>query len=136
MGVRMRYVVKFCLVGLALSWPFNSLASDLPAREVTVFLVTGYDYQVGPSGENPPIGRSLCATRCNAFSSDHQNYTDAGGWRMIKTASAEKITVELNNPFLDGSCVCTADRYKVIVNELYPDRSVLGDIKEDPVMNK
>lgn len=99
-----------------------------PEREVTVFLVTEYAYLPGASGEHAEIGQSLCATRCNAFSSDYINYTEAGGWRMIKMATAEKIKVDPNNPFLDGQCLCTADRYKVVVNDVsYPDRNVLGE---------
>ena len=109
---------------------FSAYAAEVPEREVTAFLVTGYAYEAGPSGDVPKIARSLCATRCNAFSSDYLNYTEAGGWRMTRVATSEKIRVELNNPFLDGNCLCTADRYKVVVNELsYPDRSVLGEIK-------
>ncbi len=117
----------------------SGFAADQPERELTIFLVTDYAYVPGPSGENPLQGRSLCATRCTAFSSDYQNYTDAGGWRMIKLASHEKISVDLNNPFLDGSCLCTADRYKVKINELsFSGKSVLdkGDGRGDAPRKK
>ncbi len=120
------------LASLLLAFPL--FAAEQPERELTIFLVTGYAYQPGPSGENPSLGRSLCVTRCNAFSSDYQNYTEAGGWRIIKLASDEKITVALNNPFLDGSCLCTADRYQIKVNELsYFGESVLDQGSEGRV---
>lgn len=113
---------------LLLLLPMVALAVDKPEREVQAYVVKGYDYVPGPTGDTPEIGKSLCATRCNAFSSDYLNYTQAGGWRMVKTVEDEKVVVDLNNPFVDGHCLCTADRYQVVVNELsYPDINVLGE---------
>ncbi len=121
------YKLQVTLV-LLLLLPMVAFAADKAEREVQVHVVTGYDYVPGPSGEVPEIGKSLCATRCNAFSSDYLNYTSAGGWRMLKTVEDEKVIVDLNNPFVDGHCICTADRYQVIVNELsYPDINVMGE---------
>lgn len=115
-------------VVLLLLLPCQVQAADKPERVVTAFLVTAYAYDPGSSGGNPEQGKSLCATRCNAFSSDYLNYSEAGGWRIIKTASQEQLRLALNNPFLDGDCICTADRYEIRINELsYPDRNVMGE---------
>ncbi len=103
-------------------------AAKTPERVVTAFLVTAYDYDPGGSGSDIDMGRSICATQCNAFSTDYLNYSEAGGWRIIKTASQEQLRLEIKNPFLEGDCLCTADRYEIRINELsYPDRNVLGE---------
>jgi len=97
-------------------------ADDAPAAQdemVTVFIVNEYRYEPGASGGDPDIGQSLCGTRCNALSVDYLNYVTPGGWRMIKIAGNRELVVELNNPFLDGKCICVADEYQVKVNDLY-----------------
>ncbi len=103
-------------------------ATESPERVVTAFLVTAYDYDPGASGGDIEMGRSICATQCNAFSTDYLNYSEAGGWRIIKMASQEQLRLEIKNPFMDGDCLCTADRYEIRINELsYPDRNILGE---------
>ncbi|MCF6178955.1 MAG: hypothetical protein L3J63_06135 [Geopsychrobacter sp.] len=114
------------LIVLLLLIGTNASAAAKPAAEATIYQVTGYAYDPGESGGDIAVGRVLCATRCNAFSSDYRNYTEAGGWRVIKIASDQEVRVDIDNPFIEGHCLCTADQYKVIVNSVsFPDRTVL-----------
>ncbi|MBU0480058.1 MAG: hypothetical protein KKG47_03035 [Proteobacteria bacterium] len=96
--------------------------ADAPAGQdetEKVFIVSGYRYEPGGDVKQTDVGQSLCGTRCNALSVDYLNYTEPGGWRMIKVADKRELTVDLNNPFLAGECICVADEYIVKVNELY-----------------
>lgn len=86
--------------------------------EERFFIVREYRYDPGTTAGDPDFGMSLCATRCNALSEDYLNYTAPGGWRVIKVASGRKLTVELNNPFLGGHCICVADEYLVKADDL------------------
>jgi len=100
----------------------TAAAEDAPAAEdemVKVFIVSEYRYEPGPSGGDLDIGQSLCGTRCNALSVDYLNYVAPGGWRLIKIAGNQQLLVNLNNPFLDGKCICVGDEYQVKVNDLY-----------------
>jgi hypothetical protein len=84
-----------------------------------IYIVNEYRYEPGNAGGNADIGQALCGTRCNALSADYQNYLKPPGWRIIRTASSKEVEVDLNNPFIDGHCICIADEYVVRVNELY-----------------
>ena len=84
-----------------------------------IFLVNAYRYEPGDSGGNVDIGQSLCGTRCNALSADYENYLRPPGWRIIRIAKDKEVTVDLDNPFIGGHCICIADEYIVKVNELY-----------------
>ncbi|MCK9296802.1 MAG: hypothetical protein M0P70_17190 [Desulfobulbaceae bacterium] len=97
-------------------------AEDAPAAQgdvVKVYIVNEYRYEPGPSGAHADIGQSLCGTRCNALSVDYLNYVEPGGWRLIKISGNQQLLVDLNNPSLDGKCICIADEYRVKVNDLY-----------------
>ncbi|MEW6521544.1 MAG: hypothetical protein AB1461_19270 [Thermodesulfobacteriota bacterium] len=94
-------------------------ASAAQDEMVKVYIVNEYRYEPGPSGENADIGQSLCGTRCNALSVDYLNYVTPGGWRLIKVGGNQQLLISLNNPFLDGKCICVADEYLVKVNDLY-----------------
>jgi hypothetical protein len=111
-----------------------SVADEVPAAEDTVptndtpatdnnkeiiYIVNEYRYEPGESGGDHDIGQALCGTRCNALSVDYLNYLKPPGWRIIRTASNKEVTVDLDNPFLDGRCICVADEYVVKVNKLY-----------------
>lgn len=93
------------------------LAVVAEGGEERIFLVKDYRYLPGPAGE-VATGQSLCGTRCNALSTDYLNYIEPGGWRLIKVAGDRELILELNNPFMDGRCVCVADEYQVLVDEL------------------
>jgi hypothetical protein len=84
-----------------------------------IFLVNEYRYEPGTAGDNADTGQALCGTRCNALSVDYRNYLGPPGWRIIRIAKNKEVTVDLNNPYLDGSCICVADEYIVRVNKLY-----------------
>jgi hypothetical protein len=84
-----------------------------------IYIVNAYRYEPDSSGKDSDIGQALCGTRCNALSVDYQNYLKPPGWRIIRTASNKEVAVDLNNPFIDGRCICIADEYIVRVNELY-----------------
>jgi len=61
----------------------------------------------------------MCGTRCNAISVDYLNYTMPGGWRMLLVAGNRELTIDLDNPFMGGTCVCIADEYLIVTNEIY-----------------
>ena len=97
------------LGGLAL--PLAGGAAE-PER---VFLTYGYRYQ--PATEPPDeatadIGLALCGTRCNALSGIYESYLMSPGWRMVQVEGVNERVVDLDNPFLDGKCVCTGEEYE------------------------
>lgn len=92
-------------------------AAEEPPEKI--FIVNGYNYLPGISGRDLDLGHALCGTRCNALAADYRNYIEPRGWRIIKVASDKEMPVDLNNPFMDGSCICVVDEYVVKVNELY-----------------
>jgi hypothetical protein len=89
-----------------------------PLKE-RVFVVKDYRYEPGTAGEDLDLGQSLCGTRCNALSIDYLNITMPGGWRMTRVASDRNLTVPLDNPFMEGMCICVVDEYLVKVHDLY-----------------
>lgn len=86
------------------------------AEPKTLFVTHGYRY-VPASGSsdaaNAEIGMALCGARCNALSADYQSYEMTMDWRLTKVGGAVERVVDLGNPFLDGTCVCTGDEYRV-----------------------
>ncbi len=82
-----------------------------------VFIVSGYRFEPGPSGGDEDTGHALCGIRCNALSIDYRNIIDPGGWRFIKVATDKDVRVDLDNPFMDGHCVCTVDEFVVQIND-------------------
>lgn len=92
-------------------------AAPVGAEGERVFIVKDYRFLPGKNGDEA-AGLSLCGTRCNALSVDYLNYTEPGGWRLIKVADDRELIVDLNNPFMDGRCLCLADEYEVRVDEL------------------
>ncbi len=99
------------------------LAAGVQAGEETklegehVFIVNDARYEPGDSGGDPDTGHALCGTRCNALSVDYRNFIDPGGWRFVKIADNRDLNLDLDNPFLEGQCVCTVDEYVVLVND-------------------
>lgn len=101
----------FLLVALGW-WPCSVAAEPVVGKKA--FMVNDYRYE--PPHEvtgNLDIGLSLCGTRCNALSENFASYIKPGGWRLIKVTSNVVVTVELNNPFLAGQCVCVGDEYLI-----------------------
>ena len=82
-----------------------------------VFMVNSYRYQPGDSGGDPDTGHALCGNRCYALSVDYRNLLEPMGWRIIKVASDKEVTVDLENPFIGGQCVCIADEFVIQLNE-------------------
>jgi hypothetical protein len=117
MMTMMRYAVLLLLF-IAYSQPLAVSAQNARPSEERVYIVKSYRYDPGSSAGNPETGQSLCGTRCNALSADYLNFTEPGGWRVIKVASDRELTVDLNNPFMSGRCICIADEYLVKIDDL------------------
>lgn len=83
-----------------------------------LYIVTDYRYLPGKAKSDPVMGQSLCGTRCNALSTNYLNIVEPGGWRLIKISDGRALTVPLNNPFMDGDCICVVDEYTVMVDRL------------------
>jgi len=99
--------------------PLSVHAQSAQGEDHRVIIVKDYRYEPGEHvPANPEAGQSLCGTRCNALSADYLNYTEPGGWRLIKVVSDRELTVELNNPFMSGHCICIADEYEVKIDDL------------------
>ena len=106
------------LIALSLSMVLMATSSlaikpKLPTdkEDTQAWVVNDYRYVQGTSKDDPVMGLSLCSTRCNAKTTDYRNVIDPGGWEYIKVAENKELTVELNNPFIGGHCVCIADEY-------------------------
>ena len=114
---------KLFVLSVLMSLPICAgAAEDTPAvqkQPENVFIVSEYRFEPAGEGKNSDVGQSLCGTRCNSMSVDYLNYTEPGGWRLIKVADNREVRVDLKNPFLAGTCVCVVDEYEVKVNELY-----------------
>jgi len=91
----------------------------LPAAAVEmghVFFASGYRYAPAAQEVDPAkaeIGMALCGTRCNALSGDYWSYMETMTWRLTKVEGVTERVVELNNPFLNGRCVCTGEEFRV-----------------------
>jgi len=90
-----------------------------PASVEYIYIVNRYEYKVPAGGERRAHGQAVCGTRCNALSADYRNYLDPDGWRLERVASNEPLVVKLPVSSFRGTCTCYADKYRVIVNELY-----------------
>jgi len=91
-----------------------------------IFLTYGYRYIPGSQAVDEAaadIGLALCGTRCNALAADYQSYLMTMGWRLLKVEGVTERVVALNNPFLDGQCVCTGEEYQVDYFTNRPTRS-------------
>jgi len=82
------------------------------------YIVNDYRFEPGAATKDAVLGQSICGTRCNALTRNYLNYTVPGGWRVIKTASNQELKVQLDRPRIAGECICIADEYLVIVDEL------------------
>lgn len=114
------------LLAALLHQPLAVLAEDSPAAE-EVYVVKDYRYEPGGSGGDPDTGHALCATRCNALSFDYQDYLMPGGWELIKISTNRDMRIPLNNPFMEGDCICTVDDYVVKVNNRNRPKSPEND---------
>lgn len=95
---------------------FPAFAEDVkdPEGEIA-YVINDYRYVSAETGGDPDSGHALCGTRCNALSIDYLNYMMVGGWELRRVAINREITIPLDNPFLKGNCICTADEYLVKV---------------------
>ena len=106
---RLGWLVALCAAALAVG------AGAAFAQKERVFIADGHRY-VPEEGQpvdaqQREIGQGLCGIRCNALSGYYDSYMMSPGWRLILVASKQERTVELNNPFLRGQCICTGDEY-------------------------
>jgi len=92
-------------------------ATDLQPGDQQAWVVNDYRYEPGSDKDDPNIGLSMCSTRCNAMSLDYRTVIDPGGYRLIRIGENRELTVELNNDFIGGHCICVADEYIVRLNE-------------------
>lgn len=102
--------------------PLSAGAQDDPALADRIYIVTDYRYVAEGQKEASDIGQSLCGTRCNTLSADYLNYLEPGGWRLIKVTSNKELNIDLSNPFKTGKCICTADEYIAIIDNLNKPR--------------
>jgi len=96
-------------------------AASAAERPEKVYVVNDYRYVPANETDDRDIGLSLCGTRCNALTTDYLNITDVGGWQLMKGAVNTEVTVELNNPFIKGQCICIADEYLVKIDDRYSE---------------
>ena len=94
-------------------------AEAVKAPPEKIYIVNDYRYEPGSSSQDDDLGHALCGTRCNALATDYRNFIEPPGWRIIRIAADKEMPVDLNNPFMDGHCICVVDEYVVKVNELY-----------------
>lgn len=79
----------------------------------TIFYTDEYYFDRSSNPDAPEIAQSLCGTRCNALSGSYDSYLSPGGWRLIQVGRPVKKVVDLDNPFLQGKCVCVGRVYRV-----------------------
>ena len=97
----------------------GALLLAVPAAAVEVepiFVADGYRYVSGSTAADQTkadLGLALCGTRCNALSGNYDSFLETMNYRLTKVADVTERVVELNNPFLDGRCVCTGTEYRV-----------------------
>ena len=116
--VRCIYGVLPVLLTVCLTLP--AVAEDqAPEPEEHVLVLKEYRYVAVPGGGDELTGFMLCKNRCHALSVDYLNYTTPGGWYLQRVADNKEVTVDLDNPFMKGQCVCVADEFVVKVNDLY-----------------
>lgn len=80
------------------------------------YVVNDYRYLPDAGQPDTDVGHALCATRCNAMSFDFADYLMAQPHEIRRLAVGRELTVPLDNPFLAGRCVCTADAYLIAPN--------------------
>ena len=116
-------VISFALSALCfLLFALTASAEDLNQgknTEDTIYIVHESRYKPAGAADDSDIGVALCGTQCNALSSNYLNITEAGGWQLIRVANNIELTVELDNPFIGGDCVCLADEYRVEKDDRY-----------------
>jgi hypothetical protein len=113
----MRYLFPVLLLVSALLPP-AAAAKEPAAPEERLYIAKQHRYIAGGPTDDRDMGHSLCGTRCSGLSVDYLNYTEPGGWRLIKVASGQELTVPLNNPFMGGDCICIVDEYVLKIDEL------------------
>lgn len=91
-------------------------AEEPGAGGETRYIVNDYRYDPAGSGGNPDTGHALCASRCNALAFDYADYVMADAREVQRVAAGRDITLPLNNPFMQGNCICTVDEYRITVN--------------------
>lgn len=109
--------VSACLLGFLLT----VTAASAAVQPEKVYIMNDYRYIPADATDDSDIGLTLCGTRCNALSTDYQNITDVGGWQLLKTASDRELTMELNSPFIKGTCVCVADEYLIKTDDRFSE---------------
>jgi len=114
-GGKMKYLALLLLVALNPANPVAGVEDMSPQKgKEKAFMVREYRYEP-PEGEegNRDIGQSLCGTRCNALSDIFGSYLKPRNWRLVKIAGDVEQSVELDNPFLKGKCICVGDEYRI-----------------------
>lgn len=116
---RLQIFNSMLIIFLFLSVPVVAQEAEMSksTSEQQAWIVNDYRYIPDSPQDDPDLGLSLCSTRCNAMTSDYRNVIDPGGWILTRVAENKELTVELNNPFIGGHCICVADEYIVTYNE-------------------
>jgi hypothetical protein len=82
----------------------------------TAYIVNDYRYEPAGSVGDANTGHALCGNRCNALSFDYADYVMADPREVKRVASDRELTIPLDNPFMQGNCVCTVDQYIIKPN--------------------
>ena len=94
----------------------SSVVHAAETDEASAYIVNDYRYDPAGSGGNADTGHALCGTRCNALSFDYADYLMADAREVKKVAAGRELTVPLDNPFMNGNCICTVDEYLIKPN--------------------
>ena len=86
------------------------------AEGETAYIVNDYRYDPAGSGGDPDTGHALCGNRCNALSFDYADYLMADAREVKRVAAGRELTIPLDNPFLQGNCICSVDEYLIKPN--------------------
>ena len=113
---------RLLLLCLAALLPLSAGAGETRPTEEHLYIVKQHRYVAGGPSDDRDMGHSLCGTRCSGLSVDYLNYTEPGGWRLIKVAADQELKVPLSNPFMGGDCICIADEYMLKIDDLSKSR--------------
>lgn len=114
-------LLAFSLLAVSLLSLTAAASAEEQKQSEKVYIVNDYRYLPANDTDDRDTGLSLCGTQCNALTTDYLNITEVGGWQLMKGAVNKEVTVELNNPFIKGQCICIADEYLVKIDDRYSE---------------
>lgn len=109
-------VFRAALVLSVFCLPLPALAGEVAPVGEKAYIVNDYRYDPAGSGGDPDTGFALCAARCNALSFDYADYVMADAREVQRVAADRDIVLPLDNPFMQGNCICSVDEYRIKPN--------------------